>query len=388
VSHGAHLPRIFNEPIDLLLIENDHAETSLVDKFTEAFPLARRIFFDGNHRARTLADIKTHPKRTLILTGNPGRFIKPFPRHPWYQYDHMFNLILGFNCYASCHYCFIHTYFDDGFPTMYVNETAIHAELISFLHENPNAWISTGEFIDSLQLDTITRHTESIMETMRAFPDSTFELRTKHSRVDHLPICPFDGTLFSFSINPDVVTRKVEAGSSGLDERLSAVTTLLDRGYRIAFRIDPIIATPRYRDAYRAMVDTVEKRVGWRHLDTVFLGALRFGNERMDKLAAGSASRHLLDDEYVMTPDGKYRPYKNARVERYRDLVERIRRTAPDVRVELVMEPNYVSEAVLGSALKETIETISRGEGEAAHQDDGHPREDPRGDSPSGTAHA
>jgi hypothetical protein len=69
----------------------------------------------------------------------------------------------------------------------------------------------------------------------------------------------------------------------------------------------------------------------------------------MKRLACGSASRKLLDAEYVIAPDGKYRLYKHARVAVYRKLTTEIRRYNPKIAVALVMEPDYVTRAVLGT---------------------------------------
>ncbi len=339
----------FNEAIAHLVIDRSCEDTSMAERFRRAYPRARVTTFDPGQRDATVAALRVNPKSTVVLTPHKGRFVKPFPRHKWYQYDHMYNLILGFNCHASCHYCFVHTYFDDPCPTMYANDADVYAELRSFLESKPDAWISTGEFIDSLQLDRVTRHTERIMETMRDYPAAVFELRTKHSDVEHLPDCPHPGVLVSFSINPETISRKIEAGSADLDERLRAARQLIDKGYRVAFRLDPIIAAGGYLDAYAGLAETVEATVSWKEISRVFLGVLRFDATLMRRLAGGAATRKLLDAEYVRAPDGKYRVYKNARVAVYRELVASLRKFDPELQIELVMEPDYVSDAALAS---------------------------------------
>lgn len=229
---------------------------------------------------------------------------------------------------------------------MFANVDAVLDELREFLKETPRAWISTGEFMDSLQLDGVTRHTERLMETLRGFPSVTLELRTKHQNVAHIPPCGQPGVVFSFSINPPVICRKVESGSADLTERLAAAKELRDKGYPITFRIDPIIATPEYRDAYGGLAETIEAEFGWRRVSKVYMGVLRFGDDLMKRLAAGRASRRMLDAEYIVAPDGKYRPYKHARVEAYRNLAASIRRYHPSIDIDLVMEPDYVHGAV------------------------------------------
>lgn len=337
----------FQENVEAIFVENSARYDDLTRRVVESFPNAGVSYYEGSDLAG-IAEAGSHaPKRTLILKRHLGRFIKPFPAHPWYTPGDTFNLILGFNCFASCLYCFVHEYFDDSLPTLFTNAEDMHAELREFLRENPNAWISTGEFMDSLQLDGVTRHTERIMETMGAFPDATLELRTKHSDVAHIPHCLNPRTLFSFSINPPIVSRELEAGSADLELRFQAARHLHEKGYRIALRVDPIVATAGYLESYGELADNVERFLGWPLVSRVFLGVLRFDGDMMKRFANGKASRRLLDAEYVVAPDGKYRLYKQARVAVYRDLADRIRRHHPEIKIDLVMEPDYVNKAVL-----------------------------------------
>jgi spore photoproduct lyase len=250
---------------------------------------------------------------------------------------------------ASCQYCFVHTYFDDPFPTIFTNAADMDNNLRAFLADNPGAWISTGEFMDSLQLDRITGYTERIMETMAGYSRATLELRTKHSAVDHLPRCPHSAVIFSFSVNPPEVTEKIESGSAGFDKRLEAAAFLYGRGYRIALRIDPIITAAGFLESYEGLAEAIEKTLGWKRVERVFLGVLRFDHGLMRRLARGKTSRKFLDAEYVPAPDGKYRLYKQARVAVYRDLLAQIRRYNPAVAAALVMEPDYVHTAVTGT---------------------------------------
>lgn len=339
----------FREDLDRILIEESARGDDITRRFTAGYPGTETVHYKGEAGAAIASFGPLNPKRTLILRRQPGRFVKPFPAHPWYHAGESANLILGFNCLASCHYCFVHTYFDDPFPTIFTNAADADASLRVFLADHPDAWISTGEFMDSLQLDRITGYTERIMETMSGYPRATLELRTKHSAVDHLPRCPFSGVVFSFSVNPPEVTEKIESGSAGFEERLEAAAFLHGRGYRIALRIDPIIATAGYLDFYGRLAGAVERILGWKRVERVFLGVLRFDQELMRRLARGSTSRKFLDAEYVLAPDGKYRLYKQARVSVYRNLLASIRRYNPAVAAALVMEPDYVHAAVTGT---------------------------------------
>ncbi len=341
------MTRRFEENVRAIYVTDDAKTHALTEQICDAFPLAERISVADRDAA--VACHHGSQKRGLVLTTNRGKFIKPFPRHPWYQYDHMYNLILGFNCFASCQYCFIHTYFSDALPTWYVNRDDMMRELGEFVEHNPRAWISTGEFIDSLQLDQATQLTRDLLHSLSPFPDITFELRTKHQNVQHLPLPAHPGALISFSINPDVVTQRVEGGSASLHERLTAARWLLDNGYRVAFRIDPIVLTETHGPSYQNFVADVDRAVPLQRVWKVFLGALRFDDDMLRHLASGHGSQRLLHGNFVTSPDGKFRPFKQERVDVYRALLADIRRVAPNTNIELVMEPQYVHDRVFAS---------------------------------------
>ena len=337
----------YQETVETILVEESAQGDNVTGRLLAAYPDARVLYYTEGAGVGGTAPPSGNPKKTLVLKRHRGRFVKPFPRHPWHGDGESANLILGHGCFASCLYCFVFTYFESPNPTLFTNLDDALAELGAFLRENPRAWISTGEFMDSLQLDSAAGYNQSIIEAMAAFPGATLELRTKHSGAEHIPPCGQRGVVFSFSVNPDEVVRRVEPGSADLGRRLRAAAGLHGRGYRIALRIDPIIPTAEYAGAYDGLAGTVEKQLGWERVSRVFLGSLRFDAELMKKLSRGPASRKLLDAEYVLTPDGKYRVYKHARVAAYRRLVGQIRTYAPEIKVTLMMEPDYVRESVL-----------------------------------------
>ena len=330
----------------------------MVHGIIERFPRADVTYCAPGDRDRIGRDFAKAPRRAVFLKHHKGAFLKPFPRHPWYDKGGgvYHNLILGYNCYGSCHYCFIQTIFEDAIPTMYVNSDDMTRELRAFLENDPRAWISTGEYIDSLQLDETTHYTETVMDVMRDFPEAVLELRTKSGKVDHLPDIERPFVTVAFSISPQEVVADVEPGTASLERRLDKARLLHAKGYRIAVRIDPIIATKKYLHAYGGLASIIEERLSWHRVSEVFLGILRFDDALLKRMAASTAARRLLDAEYVPCPDGKYRPLKQARIEAYRDMVQSIRAYHPDIDITIMMEPDYVLDPVFK---EDTVEAYS-----------------------------
>ena len=340
------------ENVEHIFIENRARDYTMVHDVLARYPDAEVTYCDAGDRDALAKSFGRAPRKAVFLKHHDGAFLKPFPRHPWYDKGGgvYYNLILGYNCFGSCHYCFIQTIFDDAIPTVYVNDADMCAQLREFLQKDPAAWISTGEYIDSLQLDEATRYTERVCEVMRDFPDATLELRTKSGRVDHLPPSPQARVSVAYSISPRAVVEAVEPGTANLERRLRKARFLADLGYRIVVRVDPIITTPQFADAYAELPQEIERYLGWANVAEVFLGALRFDDDLLQRMAGSTAARRLLATEYTPCPDGKYRPQRYERVEMYKRLVGGIREFEPDIDITIMMEPDYVQDAVFARA--------------------------------------
>lgn len=341
-----------------------HISQMYIDEQSRETPLAARIishYQDANieyvpaiEAGRFARNRGSSRATTLCIARNNGRFIKPFPTHPWYHEDPAgacgHNLLIGYNCSAACRYCFTRTYFDHPYPTLFSNIDEMLDDLAAFLSEHPDGRISTGEFTDSFFLDDITRTNDRIFELMSAFPRATLELRTKSAMVDHLPANLHPGIVAAWSINPRSVIQSIEGGTAGFDQRLAAARALKEKGYRIALRIDPVIMAEAYLREYRGLADEIERGFSWRDVSELFLGAIRFDKQMVGSLAGNKSSEELLDAQHILCPDGKYRPHKYVRIEFYTAIIEEVRRRAPDLPIHLSMEPAYIHKTVLGKS--------------------------------------
>ncbi len=336
--------------IKRLFIDRNSISSRLAAAVIGRFPEAAVAHCDEDKKSRVARDAIGAPEHTLFITRHRGRFIKPFPRHPWHHQGGNggceYNLLIGFNCSAACSYCFTRAYFEHPYPTLFSNIDDMLDALSSFLDHHPDARVSTGEFMDSLCLDEATGTTERILERLRGYPRCSLELRTKSAAIEHLPPTGHPNVIAAWSINPPSVICDTEAGTAGFRARLEAAAKLREKGYRIALRIDPVIMTGSYLNAYAALAGEIADVLPWRHVSEVFLGAIRFDKNMLGLLAASRAPHALLDAQLIVCPDGKYRPHKFIRIAFFKMLVSSIMGHAPGIPIRLCMEPTYVHDAV------------------------------------------
>jgi hypothetical protein len=80
------------------------------------------------------------------------------------------------------------------------------------------------------------------------------------------------------------------------------------------------------------------------------MGILRFDNALLERMSRLPNAALLLDAEFVLCPDGNYRPHSLARRETYRTIAAMIRHFAPNVPISLTMEPDYIRRSLIDPA--------------------------------------
>ncbi|GIX48174.1 MAG: hypothetical protein KatS3mg131_2385 [Candidatus Tectimicrobiota bacterium] len=164
-------------------------------------------------------------KKQLYLTAQKGRFVRPCPgmtsRRPAQQLCCHYTIVdLIYNCNYDCTYCYLQSYVNAPYLTVYANVEQLFAELAALLRAQPHRLVrlGSGEFSDSLSLDPLTGFSRLLIPFLRQFPNVLFELKTKSDLVDHLlDLDPQGRVLVSWSLNPPPVdpARGAQDGLAG-----------------------------------------------------------------------------------------------------------------------------------------------------------------------------
>ncbi len=175
-------------------------------------------------------------------------------------------------------------------------------------------------------------------------PNLLLELKTKTDHVDHLPRLGKNGNIvIGFSLNPQEIIDSEEPCAASLERRLEAAGRAAERGYRIAFHFDPVIAEEGWEDRYLPVARSLSRfrgcRTAW-----ISMGTIRFPAPLRDALE----TRPYLCDEFIPCADGKFRYVQVRRIAVYRRLLAELR-AALDTPVYLCMESDEVWRRVFGS---------------------------------------
>lgn len=167
-------------------------------------------------------------------------------------------------CSAMCLYCYlVCNYNKCSYLRVYVNIDYMLEKLIEKSHKTDK--VCTFEIGSNSDLILENEITGNLIKTIEKFAESgrgfiTFP--TKFSMVDDLLSLNHKGkVIFRMSVNPEIIIKKVEIGTSPLLERIDAINKMCEAGYKVGLLIAPVIFVDDWKRLYIELLDTLSKRL-------------------------------------------------------------------------------------------------------------------------------
>jgi spore photoproduct lyase len=290
-------------------------------------------------------------KTTLRLIPFHGRLLKTCPGTKGYICCGYQILHVGTNCPLDCSYCILQAYLNKPALRVFINLADRLSEIGRIMERYPERIfrIGTGEFTDSLALDSITHWTETLLPFFAERSNAVLELKTKTTQVEGLLKARVrDRIVVSWSLNSSAVVSREERGAPSIKARLEAARRCQQEGYAVGIHFDPLIEHPDWQIEYARILDLMDKYLDPKRIIWVSLGCLRF----MPALGPIIRKRHphtrVLSGEFVPGRDGKLRYFKPIRVDMCGTMGRLLRAWHRDLGVYLCMESREVWQQSLG----------------------------------------
>ena len=175
----------------------------------------------------------------VIARERKSPFVRLFTKTPpGVLCPHFYELILSNGCPYNCAYCYLKlTFRGKKNPVVFTNSWKdVKAEIDKY----DSGVFSTGELADSLAI--IPPLLEETVEYFRKQERKHLLLTTKSCNVSFFgEIEPTPQVIISFSVNAPEVALKYEKLAPSPFERLRAASKLLEMGWRVRVRLDPIV---------------------------------------------------------------------------------------------------------------------------------------------------
>lgn len=328
-------------------IDKKSVASQVAARALDAFPANKVSIIDGKPDIKSSGDFTgeeyARSKKLLYITEHPGFFFKRCPgAKKGLACCNYFVLNLGLQCDMDCSYCYLQSFINTPYTLIYSNIDQALLELDGIYKDlgNSPVRIGTGEVIDSLSLDPLTLYSRTLMDFFKDKPQWRLEFKTKSDHVDQFIDESHAGNVIvSWSINPQYIVSKEEHRTAPLANRLDAAKRCLDRGFQIAFHVDPVIWHEQWKHNYTLLIDEITTRFKPTDMPYISLGSLRFKSEQKDIMRERFGMDSLVTKaEMFSGAAGKMRYDQALREEMFQFIIGEFKRRDPQWKIFLCME--------------------------------------------------
>jgi spore photoproduct lyase len=153
-------------------------------------------------------------------------------------------------------------------------------------HQGETVWFYSGYDCDSLANEPMTEFTDYFIPLVASIDNAWMELRTKSTQVrSMLKLQPCERVVTAFSFTDPVSHSKLEHGVPSIAKRVDAMRRLIDAGWTIGLRFDPVVYHQDYQAAFVNLLDEIFTTVDPQKLHSVSLGSFRLTRDHFRKVA-------------------------------------------------------------------------------------------------------
>lgn len=198
-----------------------------------------------------------------------------------YYFSHMLN------CIYDCRYCFLQGMYQSAHQILFINyeDFGERIKQLATKHQGEAVWFYSGYDCDSLANEPMTEFTDYFIPLVASIDNAWMELRTKSTQVrSMLKLQPCERVVTAFSFTDPVSHRKLEHGVPSIAKRVNAMRRLIDAGWTVGLRFDPVVYHQDYQAAFVNLLDEIFTTVDPQKLHSVSLGSFRLTRDHFRKI--------------------------------------------------------------------------------------------------------
>ena len=213
-------------------------------------------------------------------------------------------------CTAMCLYCYlVCNYNKCAYLRLFVNREEMLDKIIKTANESKEELVfEIGSNSDLILENSITGNLKWTIENFAKAERGYITFPTKFDMVDDiLDVQGKERVIVRMSVNPKEIIRKVEMGTSQLEERVKAINKLKEAGYKVGILIAPVILVENWKKLYDELIIYLKENLSDEVKENVFFEVIlmtySYIHRKMNEEAFPSAI-NLYDTE-KMTGRGK-----------------------------------------------------------------------------------
>jgi spore photoproduct lyase len=278
-------------------------------------------------------------KRCVAVARRAGGFVKEFPAGPGIRSSGWQYFIPAIGCPADCRYCFLQTYHTANVPIIFAGQDAMLEEIEAKSTLLGGGCFYGGELCDDLMLERFIGVIAPLVALFRRLPSATLELRTKSDEVESLLATGgAPNVIVAWTFTPNDYATRFERGTTPVGDRIKAAATVQEAGFRVGVRLDPLMLTHGWQQAYMELVDELADSLDPGMVESVHLGGLRFTAGLKAFVSERFGYEEPFCGEFVRCSDGKSRYPRPLRVAAYDQIAKKLRAWNKALKIRLCME--------------------------------------------------
>ena len=243
-------------------------------------------------------------------------------------------------CTAMCLYCYlVCNYNKCAYLRLFVNREQMLDRIIR--HSRKSTSPLTYEIGSNSDLVLENTITDNLLYTIPRFAEEGVGKLTFPTKFDMVePLLGLDHKgkiIFRMSVNPQPMIQKIELGTSGLKQRISAVNQMCEAGYPCGLLIAPVILTDGWKEMYTGLLEELREGLTEKMKKQMFLEIILMTYSYVHRAINSEAFPAAPDlyDKELMTGRGRgrycYREEHRAEAEIF--LRSEIRRVLGDAEI-------------------------------------------------------
>jgi len=213
-------------------------------------------------------------------------------------------------CTAMCLYCYlVCNYNKCSYLRLFVNREQMLDKIIKTSNKSEKELtFEIGSNSDLILENTITQNLEWTIPQFAKDEKGYLTFPTKFDMVDNILNLEHKGRIVvRMSINPEEIIRKVELGTSSLENRVKAINKLKEAGYKIGILIAPIILVDNWKILYEEAIKYLYENLDEKVKKDVFFELIFMTYSYVHKMINAEAFPNAIQifDKEKMTGRGK-----------------------------------------------------------------------------------
>ena len=213
-------------------------------------------------------------------------------------------------CSAMCLYCYlVCNYNKCSYLRIFVNREQMLDKLIKTSNlSGSDLTFEIGSNSDLILENTITGNLEWTIENFGKNGRGYITLPSKYDMVDSLLNLEHKGrTIIRISVNPQEIIKKIEFGTSSLENRIKTINSLKEAGYKVGILVAPVIFLENWEVLYRELFNILAEKLSQKVKNEMFFEVIFMTYSYIHRMINTEAFPNAIDlyDKNIMTGRGR-----------------------------------------------------------------------------------